>query len=114
MKAFQLALICISVGIVAYTFTVGINHGWNLFPIFFRDMAAMTWPGQFDFDFACFLLLSGSWVAWRNHFSPGSIALGLIATVGGSLFLAPYLLFVTFQAKGDMGVVLLGEKRSAA
>ena len=111
MNAFRTLLVFMFVGIVAYTLIAGINHGWNLFPLFFEEIAAITWPGQFNFDFTCFLLLSGSWIAWRHHFSPGGIALGLIGTVGGIMVVAPYLLFATFQANGNMGVLLLGKKR---
>jgi hypothetical protein len=39
-------------------------------------MAAMTWPGQFNFDFLCFLTLSGLWLAWRHHFSLGGACIG--------------------------------------
>lgn len=38
---------------------VGASHAWNLFPVFFGDIAAMTWAGQFNADFTGFLLLSG-------------------------------------------------------
>lgn len=111
MKAFQSLLACMTVGIIVYTLIVGVNHGWNLLPIFFGEMAAMTWSGQFDFDFACLLILAGSWIAWRHHFSLGGIVLGLAGTIGGTMVVAPYLLFATFQAKGDMGTLFLGEER---
>lgn len=101
-----------AIGIAAYTLFTGVNYGWNLVPLFFGDIAAMTWAGQFNFDFMCLLLLLGLWVAWRHQFSPGGLALGLLGTVGGSIFLAPYLLFATFQANGDMNVLLLGQKRA--
>ncbi|MDA0267158.1 MAG: hypothetical protein O2890_03945 [Cyanobacteria bacterium] len=114
MNAFRTLLIVMFVGIVAYTLIVGVTQGWNLIPVFFGDLAAMTWPGQFNFDFTCFLVLSGLWIAWRHQFSPGGVALGLIATVGGILVVAPYLLLATFQASGDMPVLLLGQKRTKA
>ena len=69
MIAFRILLIVIIIGIISYTGIVGFNHGWNLLPIFFGDMSAMTWAGQFNFDFMCFLTLSGLWLAWRHHFS---------------------------------------------
>ncbi|MEM7769251.1 MAG: hypothetical protein AAF327_01920 [Cyanobacteria bacterium P01_A01_bin.37] len=99
------------ISIVAYTLIAGVNHGWNLFPSFFGDLAAMTWSGQFNLDFTCFLVLSGLWIAWRQQFSPIGLALGLVATVGGIMVVAPYLLFATFQANGNMDVLLLGKKR---
>ena len=95
----------------AYTGIVGLHHGWNLVPIFFGDIAAVTWPGQFNLDFTCLLMFTGLWLAWRHHFSPGGIALGLLGCVGGTSVLAPYLLVASFRADGDMRIVLLGKAR---
>lgn len=114
MKAFRLLLIVQVTGLFIYTGLVGIAHGWSLLPVFFGDIAAMNWPGQFNLDFTMFLSLSGLWLAWRNHFSGGGLVLGLVGFFGGMLFLAPYLLFVSFQEKGDIRAVLLGGKRAAA
>lgn len=113
MNTFRALLLFMTVSIVTYTLITVVNHGWNLFPLFFGDMVTMTWSGQFNVDFICFLILSGLWITWRHQFSPGGLALGLIATVGGIMVVAPYLLFTTFQANGDMGVLLLSEKRAA-
>jgi hypothetical protein len=109
MKAFRILLIIMFPCIVGYTAIVAVNHGWNLFPVFFGDMAAMTWAGQFNVDFTCFLALSGLWLAWRHHFSPGGLALGVLGFFGGIMVLAPYLFFASFKAKGDMKVLLLGK-----
>lgn len=113
MNAFRTLLVLMTIGILAYTLMTGINHGWNLFPFFLGEILALTWSGQFNVDFTCFLILAGVWIAWRHHFSPGGIALGLIGTVGGIMVVAPYLLFATFQTRGDMGAILLGNKRIA-
>ena len=82
-------------------------------PVFFGDVAAMGWAGQFNLDFGCLLVLSGLWLAWRNHFSPAGLVLGVLGSVGGTLVLAPYLLFASIQAKGDVEVLLLGPVRAA-
>lgn len=103
------AMICI---MVLYTGTVVLTHGWGLFPIFFGDILAMTWPGQFNVDFSCFLLFSGLWLAWRNHFTAGGVALGLLGVVCGTMLLAPYLLWISFQSRGDMRTILLGHARA--
>jgi len=100
--------------ILVYTGIVGTTHGWNLAPVFFGDIAAMNWPGQFNLDFSCLLALSGLWLAWRHQFSPAGVALGLLGSVGGTLVLAPYLLFASFQAKGDVKALLLGKNRTTA
>lgn len=112
MQAFRLYLIVVIVCLGTYTLLVGMNHGWNLLPIFFGDMAAMTWPGQFNFDFMTFLSLSAFWVAWRNQFSAKGLALSLVALFGGMMFLAPYLIYASVQAKGNLNILLLGAARA--
>jgi len=112
MGKFRILLVVFIIWIFSITGVVGLNHGWNLLPIFFGDMAALTWPGQFNADFMCFLLLSGLWLAWRHHFSFGGIILGLIGVFGGISFLAPYLLFASYKANGDIKELLLGKVRA--
>jgi len=112
MNAFRCFLVIVIIGILSITGVVGFNHGWTLLPIFFGDIAALTWSGQFNFDFMCFLLLSGLWLAWRHHFSPGGLLLGLVGVFGGIMLLAPYLLFASYQADGDIKILLLGKVRA--
>ena len=112
MNALRLFLVLIFLSVAIYTGIVIANHGWNLLPIFFGDMAAMTWPGQFNFDFMGFLLLSGLWVSWRHQFSPSGIVLGLLAVFGGVLFLSLYLLIGSYYAEGSAKNLLLGNTRA--
>lgn len=112
MNAFRILLIIFIIAIVGFTGIVIFNHGWNLLPIFFGDMAAMTWPGQFNLDFLCLLTLSGIWIAWRHHFSLGGLALGVLGLFGGIMILAPYLLLASYKANGDVKVLLLGRDRA--
>jgi hypothetical protein len=112
MKAFRIVLVSMFVSIVGYTAIVGVHNGWNLFPIFFNDIAAMTWPGQFNFDFSFFLIFSALWLSWRHHFSPGGLVLGAIGIVGGSMFLSIYLLYLSFKTNGNIKEILLGKKRA--
>jgi len=114
MIAFRVFLAAIVAAVGAYTLVVGAHHGWNLLPVFFGNMLAMTWPGQFNTDFMGFLLLSGLWLAWRHRFSPAGLVLGLAGVFGGILLLASYLLVASFAAKGDMAVLMLGRERAAA
>ena len=112
MNAFRFFLVIMTIGILCITGVVGFNHGWNLLPIFFGDIVSLTWPGQFTFDFLCFLLLSGLWLSWRHHFSYGGLLLGLAGIFGGIMLLAPYLLFASYKADGDIKIILLGELRA--
>lgn len=111
MTAFRLFLLACLCAIAAYTAVTIAGHGMNLLPVFFGDMAEMGWPGQFNLDFLCFLVLSALWVAWRHHFSAAGLALGLVALFGGMLFLSVYLLVQSYRTQGDVRALLLGEAR---
>lgn len=114
MTIFRLFLAACVAVIIGYTAATIANHGFNLLPVFFGDMAAMAWPGQFNLDFFTFLLLSGLWVSWRHHFSLGGLVLGVIAVFGGMLFLATYLLILCDRSGGDIRIVMLGNRRAQA
>ena len=101
MIAFRILLVIMISGLLGYTGIVGVNHGWNLFPVFFGDIAAMTWPGQFNLDFMCLLTFSGLW-----------LALGVLTIFGGTMVLAPYLLIAGFKANGDIKEILMGKTRA--
>lgn len=112
MAAFRILLIAAWIVLAAYTAMVVAAHGFNLLPVFFGDIAKIGWPGQFNLDFLCFLILSALWTAWRNAFSASGMALGLLAFFGGAGFLFPYLLFLSVQTRGDTGLMLLGPTRA--
>ncbi len=105
---FRLFLLSMLATVALYTGVVISRHGLDLLPVFFGDMAAMGWPGQFNLDFMCMLLLSGLWVAWRHRFRTAGIVLGLCAVFGGSLFLSIYLLVESHRCGGDTRSLLLG------
>lgn len=105
-------LLAIGWGVLAaYTAVVISREGVDLLPVFFGDIAALTWSGQFNLDFLLMLTLSALWVAWRHRFSPIGFALAGGALVGGILFLIPYLLIASRAAKRDTKALLLGERQ---
>lgn len=108
MSSLRLLLIAVFLGVAAYTVAVVAIEGFNLLPQFFNPMFALTWQGQFNTDFATYLILSGLWMAWRSGFTRGSIALGILAPPLGILFFAPYLIFLIGQTGGDPKKFLLG------
>ena len=113
MTAFRTLLVILLTAVVIYTIPVVIDVGLSqLLPTFFGDILAMTWPGQFNFDFFGFLILSATWTAWRNQFSTPGLGLALVALFGGIPFLTTYLLYLSYQTKGDIRVMLLGESKS--
>ncbi|WP_421865030.1 hypothetical protein [Marinobacter adhaerens] len=113
MKLFCAYLVLVLTFILVYTGFVGIEHGWNLLPIFFDAIADMSWQGQFNVDFISFLALSALWVSWRHQFSNPGLLLGVIAFFGGMIFLALYLLWAIAKADGRSEIVLLGPARVA-
>lgn len=114
MALFRVLLALMLAVLLAYTGVVISNHRLNLLPVFFGDMAEMAWPGQFNLDFAGFLILSALWTAWRHHFSPIGLALAVVALFGGMAFLATYLLAASYQVRGDFRALLLGPQRAGA
>ena len=112
MTTFRILLVAFFATLLVYTSLVMINHGGNLLPVFFEDIAKMGWPGQFDLDFMCMLAFSALWVAWRNQFSGMGFLLAVVAFFGGTPFLSVYLLVVSLQAGGDMREILLGKARA--
>lgn len=112
MLFFRSLLVTLFAITFVYTLTITGTHGWNFLPTVLSNVQALNWSGQFNIDFACYLVLSAVWVAWRNHFSAQGILLAVLASVGGILFFAPYLLVLTFSTKGNVKMVLLGEQNT--
>lgn len=112
MFAFRLFLTAFLAVLTGYTAAVIADHGWNLLPVFFGDMASLTWPGQFNLDFFGYLLLTGLWLAWRHEFRASGLALAVVGTLGGMMFLCVYLLVIAAQTRGNIRAMLLGQSRA--
>ena len=99
MSALRLFLFAYALCLGVYTAIVVADHGWDLFSVFFGDIIAVTWAGQFNADFMGFLALSALWTASRNRYSPTGLGLAVVAFLGGMMFLAIYLLWLSGKAK---------------
>lgn len=108
MNGLRYTLIAMTVLIVPFTVAATANGGINLITPFLTPVVALSWQGQFNIDFACYLVLSGIWMAWRGGFSSGSIALGILAPPLGILFFAPYLIYLVGKSNGNPRQLLLG------
>jgi hypothetical protein len=86
------------------------REGAGLFQVFIGNIRAGGWNGQFNADFTCYLVLSGLWLMWRNHFRPPAILLGLAAAILGIILFAPYLVFLLYREKGNLVKVLVGDR----
>ncbi|MEO7995761.1 MAG: hypothetical protein ABI743_15295 [bacterium] len=105
---FRILLLAMLAVLAAYTGVVVVNHGLNFWPTAFADIGKMEWPGQFDVDFLLMLTLSGLWVSWRHGFTLSGLALGVLAFLGGALFLTVYLSILAFRTKGDVRAMMIG------
>ncbi len=114
MAAFRVLLVVLFSCMFVYTAIVVANHGFGLLGVFFGDIMAMGWPGQFNVDFTSYLTLSALWLAWRHHFSAAGIALATAGFFGGALFLTAYLFVASLAAKGDVQRLLLGKTRACS
>lgn len=99
-----------TLALLTYTYFAFQNEGANLLQIFLQNIKSLNWNGQFNLDFLCYLMLSGLWIMWRNKFSVKSIAVGLLASILGTIVFAPYILFLLFQENGDIKKVLTGNR----
>lgn len=108
MTGFRLVLLVMTAIIVVFTITAIADGGLDLLTPYLRVVLAMNWQGQFNIDFACYLVLSGIWMSWRSGFTHRGIALGVCAPVLGILFLAPYLIYLVGKSGGDARKLLLG------
>ena len=109
MNGLRVLLAVIFVVVTAYTAVVISREGIDLLPIFFGDMAAVTWRGQFNLDFMGFLTLSGLWVPWRNRFSAMGLILAVAAFFLGIVFLSAYLSYLSLKAR-DIAELMLGDR----
>jgi hypothetical protein len=114
MIFFRVLLTFVFCVVSAYTLLVVSDHGLNLFSVFFGDMQKISWAGQFNLDFMFMLLFSAIWAMWRHHYSLSGIALGVVAFFGGAPFLCIYLFIQSFQAEGDVRIMLLGSERAGS
>jgi hypothetical protein len=98
--------ILIFVSLAVYTAPVQLAEP-NLFPAFFGAIAGGGWQGQFNLDFLFMLTLSGLYVGWRHRATPAGLVLGLLAFLGGAMFLSVWLFVQSFRHK-DVRTLLVG------
>lgn len=103
-------LIAQTIALLVYTFFAFQNEGADLFQIFIANIASMTWNGQFNLDFSCYLILSGVWIIWRNKCNSTSILVGLTAMILGIIVFAPYVLYILKKENGDLNKLLIGNR----
>lgn len=113
MTVLRYILFLILLIILPYTAVVIWLNGMNYFPVFFAPLGAFGWQGQFNIDFACYLTLSGLWIAWRHNFSSMGIIFGIISVGGGLIFFAIYLIIETRHVGMNIPDLLLQKANPA-
>lgn len=108
MSKLKLVLIAITATITLTTVAAFANDGPDLVTPFLKPIFDLTWQGQFNVDFASYLILSGIWMAWRSGYTRNGLILGLCGPLLGILFFAPYLLHLIRTSNGDPRRLLLG------
>ncbi|WP_342076003.1 hypothetical protein [Yoonia sp. SS1-5] len=108
MSQLRTTLTILLLAMVLVTLTAVTNEGFDLISPYVGPILALSWQGQFNVDFACYLVLSGIWMAWRQGFTNGGISLGVLAPPLGMLFFAPYLIYLIGKSGGDPRRFLLG------
>lgn len=99
-------------GIVAYTLTTVALFGVDLVTPFFTDLVSLSWPGQFNFDFSLYLILSTLWYVWRNGFTQHSLMTAPVILIGGMCALSAYWFWLSYRVQGRIDVLLMGQTRA--
>lgn len=108
MIRFRFFLASATILIYLITVIAAVNHGVNWPAVAMEDLAAMNWRTQFDTDFLIYLFLGAIWISWREGFTPRGHLFGFLSVFFGGMFSFPYLLYATYESKGDLKVILLG------
>lgn len=103
-------LVVQTIAVLIYTFFAYKAEGADLFGVFITNIKSVSWNGQFNLDFSCYLLLSAIWIVWRNKFAPSSFFIAIAAMIIGIMIFAPYLIWLTVKEKGNFKAVLIGER----
>lgn len=108
MPTLRIFLIVSTAMIYVLTVAAIVNQGWLWPVVAFHDLIALNWRSQFDFDFVVYLVLSSSWVVWREGGTLKAYFYGFLNIFLGGMFGFPYLLLATYRTKGDVKRILLG------
>lgn len=98
-RALLLLLALQTLSLLVYTVFAIQTDGLNLAAVLIDNVKALGWSGQFNLDFACYLMLSGLWIMQRGKFKASAIVAGLAAMVLGIVFFAPYVMYEIIKGK---------------
>jgi hypothetical protein len=108
MTLLRTFLIAATLLIFSVSIYVIVTMGIDWPAVYFGDLLKLNWRSQFNTDLLISLCLFFIWVTWREGFTAKGFLFGFMVMCLGFMFLCPYLLFATYQAKGDPKILLLG------
>jgi hypothetical protein len=109
-NALKILLIAQTIALLIYTIYIVQKEGLTLFQVFTNDIISITWAGQFNLDFTCYLIISGLWIMWRNKFTLKAILFSIVAMIMGFIVFAPYLVYLLTIEKANIVKVLIGDR----
>lgn len=112
MNILRVALVTLWLALALISAQAFMGSGMLAGEVFFRDIQALSWPAQFNFDLLGHLILFSAWVAWRHAFRPIGIILAVFCIIGGGLFTFAYLLVASLLSRGNAKALLLGKVRT--
>ena len=110
MSALRLFLLIASVLIYLITVLAVIAEGANWPAVYFGDLLSLDWRTQFNTDFLIHLFLLATWISWREGFTFKGHIFGFLSIIMGGMFGFLYILFASYQAKGDPVLLLIGKR----
>jgi hypothetical protein len=108
MTSLRAFLIAATLLIFTVSIYVIVTMGINWPAVYFSDLLKLDWRSQFNTDLLISFCLFLIWVIWRERFTVKGFLFGFLFMFLGFMFGCPYLLFATYQAKGDPKILLLG------
>ena len=107
MIALRLFLVISAFTIFLVTYIAIEDQGIFWPTVFFGDILNLGWRSQFNIDFLIHLLLLATWIAWREGNTAKGYVFGFLSIFMGGMFGFLYVLYATFEAKGDPKLVEL-------
>ncbi|MEP3629530.1 MAG: hypothetical protein ABJN04_05960 [Hyphomicrobiales bacterium] len=108
MTQFRILITLILLGLIGYGLILVLDGRFDFVTPFLTTVPALTWQGHINLDFLSYLVVAGVWIAWRSGFTPIGITIGVLSTLLGMLFFAPYLLYQITRSDNDPRKLLLG------
>lgn len=110
MSAFRIFLMVAWLAITILTVYVITKLGFTWPQVYINDLLAVDWRSQFNTDLIIYLTLTSIWMYWRENSMTRGLILVLLHMNLGAMFGCAYLLWLTYETKGDVKALLIGNR----